>query len=87
MDWQKLQKSKSGENKTLLYLNISRLVLAKLQKLFHVDTFEEIITNTKEVHKELKGLGCFKTVDIQVDTLPDPSEELYQVISPYFPTS
>jgi len=55
------------------------LVMRKLSPLFEVDTFEEIVTNTKEVHKSLKNLGCFQSVNIEVDTLPDQAQEIYQV--------
>jgi len=55
------------------------LVMKKIEPLFQVDTFEEIVKNTKEVHKNLKSLGCFQAVNIEVDTLPDPSQEIYQV--------
>ena len=53
--------------------------MKKIEPLFQVDTFEEIVKNTKEVHKNLKSLGCFQAVNIEVDTLPDPSQEIYQV--------
>ena len=53
--------------------------MKKIEPLFEVDTFEEIVKNTKEVHKNLKSLGCFQAVNIEVDTLPDPSQEIYQV--------
>ena len=53
--------------------------MKKIEPLFQVDTFEEIVKNTKEVHKDLKSLGCFQAVNIEVDTLPDPSQEIYQV--------
>ena len=53
--------------------------MRKLCPLFEVDTFEEIVTNTKEVHKSLKNLGCFQSVNIEVDTLPDQAQEIYQV--------
>ena len=53
--------------------------MRKLSPLFEVDTFEEIVTNTKEVHKSLKNLGCFQSVNIEVDTLPDQAQEIYQV--------
>ena len=56
-----------------------RLVMRKIEPLFHVDTFEEIVKNTKEVHQSLKNLGCFQSVNIEVDTLPDPAQEIYQV--------
>lgn len=55
------------------------LVMKKIEPLFQVDTFEEIVKNTKEVHRSLKNLGCFQSVNIEVDTLPDPSQEIYQV--------
>ena len=54
--------------------------MKKIEPLFEVDTFEEIVKNTKEVHKNLKSLGCFQAVNIEVDTLPDPSQEIYQVL-------
>lgn len=47
----------------------------KVGKLFDVDTFEDVIKNTKEVHKTLKNIGCFKSVNITVDALPDPAGE------------
>ena len=53
--------------------------MRKIEPLFQVDTFEEIIKNTKEVHQNLKNLGCFQSVNIEVDTLPDPAQEIYQV--------
>ena len=53
--------------------------MKKIEPLFQVDTFEEIVKNTKEVHRSLKNLGCFQSVNIEVDTLPDPSQEIYQV--------
>ena len=56
-----------------------RLVMSKVCPLFNVDTFEEIIKNTKVVHKDLKELGCFESVDIKVDTLPDVAGEMYEV--------
>ena len=56
-----------------------RLVMRKIEPLFQVDTFEEIVKNTKEVHQGLKNLGCFQSVNIEVDTLPDSAQEIYQV--------
>ena len=53
--------------------------MRKIEPLFQVDTFEEIVKNTKEVHQNLKNLGCFQSVNIEVDTLPDPAQEIYQV--------
>ena len=56
-----------------------RLVMSKVSPLFNVDTFEDIIRNTKKAHKDLKELGCFESVDIKVDTLPDVAGEMYEV--------
>ena len=53
--------------------------MRKIEPLFQVDTFEEIVKNTKEVHQGLKNLGCFQSVNIEVDTLPDSAQEIYQV--------
>ena len=63
----------------MLATNFPRLVMRKIEPLFKVDTFEEIVKNTKEVHQSLKNLGCFQSVNIEVDTLPDPAQEIYQV--------
>lgn len=56
-----------------------QLVMSKIGNLFNVNTFEDIINNTKEVHKNLRTLGCFEAVNIEVDTLPDSAGVLYQV--------
>ena len=43
----------------------------KVQQLFHVNSFQEIIETSKEIHKNLKSLGCFKKVNMSVDTMPE----------------
>ena len=48
-----------------------RLVMHKVQQLFHVNSFQEIIETSKEIHKNLKSLGCFKKVNMSVDTMPE----------------
>ena len=53
------------------------LVMMKVEQLFHVDSFQDIIETSKEIHKSLKSLGCFKKVNMSVDTLPENTQ--YQV--------
>ena len=48
-----------------------RLVMHKVQQLFHVNSFQEIIETSKDIHKTLKSLGCFKKVNMSVDTMPE----------------
>ena len=45
--------------------------MLKVQKLFDVESFQEIIQTSKEVHQTLKTLGCFKKVNMSVDTMPE----------------
>ena len=59
--------------------------MSKVTPLFNVDTFEDIIKNTKKAHKDLKELGCFESVDIKVDTLPDVAGEMYEVCYTWLP--
>eukprot|EP00088_Acartia_fossae_P053659 TRINITY_DN6121_c0_g1_i4.p1 TRINITY_DN6121_c0_g1~~TRINITY_DN6121_c0_g1_i4.p1 ORF type:complete len:484 (+),score=66.73 TRINITY_DN6121_c0_g1_i4:43-1494(+) len=51
------------------------LVTEKLKPLFNVESFQDIIETTKSVQRELKELGCFKTVNIDVDTLEGEGED------------
>lgn len=59
------------------------IVRSKVVQLFQVQNFKDIITITKKVHKELKELGCFSRVNIQVDTVGSTKEHIshsnYQV--------
>ena len=43
----------------------------KVQQLFEAKSFQEIIQTSKEVHQNLKSLGCFKKVNMSVDTMPE----------------
>ena len=45
--------------------------MMKVEQLFHVTSFQEIINTSKEIHKDLKSLGCFKNVNMSVDTMPE----------------
>jgi len=56
-----------------------QIVMSKIGNLFNVNTFEDIIKNTKDVHKNLRNLGCFEAVNIEVDTLADSAGEMYQI--------
>jgi len=56
------------------------LITDRLKPLFHVQSFQDIIETTKRVQKDLKELGCFKTVNIVVDTVEsEDGEQLYEV--------
>lgn len=56
------------------------LVVDCVKKLFQVQNFQDIIQTTKLVQHELRTLGCFKKVNLFVDTVHDTeSEKLYQV--------
>ena len=57
---------------------VFRLVMKNVAPLFEVENFEDILLKTKEVSKKLKSLGCFKTVNMLIDTLPDHPQH-YQV--------
>ena len=57
---------------------VFRLVMKNVAPLFEVENFEDILVKTKEVSKKLKSLGCFKTVNMLIDTLPDHPQH-YQV--------
>ena len=54
------------------------LLIKSVSPLFEVKNFEEIIQKTKDVNQKLKSLGCFKSVRILVDTLPDHHQH-YQI--------
>jgi len=57
------------------------VVTDRIKPLFNVESFQDIIDITKGVQKELKELGCFKHVNIYVDTLEseDEDDQLYEV--------
>merc|ERR1719250_170173 len=47
------------------------LVMSKLGELFNVNNFQDLVSTSKQIHKCLKSLGCFKTVDMSVEVMPD----------------
>lgn len=47
------------------------IILRKIKPLFNVQNFNEIVLATNAVQKSLKQLGCFKKVDVYVDTPED----------------
>lgn len=47
------------------------IILPKIKPLFNVQNFNEIVLATNAVQKSLKQLGCFKKVDVYVDTPED----------------
>jgi len=56
------------------------VVTDTVRKLFHVENFQDIIETTKQVQHELRGLGCFRRVNLYVDTIHETeSEQHYQV--------
>jgi len=66
----------SGLEATIRRVNIEGLghtkdhiVTDRVKDFFKVETFQDIIQTTKRVDGELKSLGCFKTVNIVVDTV------------------
>lgn len=54
------------------------LVMDQVQDLFEVNSFQDIISTAKIVHKNLKNLGCFKSVNMKIDTFSTAANS-YQV--------
>ena len=50
-----------------------------VSQLFTVEDFKDIIVKTKETNQRLKSLGCFTSINMMVDTLPDDPHH-YQVL-------
>ena len=46
-----------------------RLLMLKVKPLFETESFQDIINASKEVQNNLQSLGCFKKVDMTVDTV------------------
>ena len=46
-----------------------RLLMSKVKPLFETESFQDMINTSKEVQNDLKCLGCFKSVDLTVDTV------------------
>ena len=49
------------------------LILATVERLFEVDNCRDLMQSCREVSKSLKGLGCFKSVNLYLDTTREPS--------------
>ena len=45
--------------------------MSKVQQLFDVESFQQILKIGGEVQDDLKSLGCFKQVDMTVDTMTE----------------
>ena len=43
--------------------------MLKVKPLFETQSFQDIINTSKDVQNDLKSLGCFKKVDMTVDTV------------------
>lgn len=72
----------SGLEATIRRVNIEGLghtkdhiVTDRVKDFFKVETFQDIIQTTKRVDGELKSLGCFKTVNIVVDTVNNHEDD------------
>ena len=49
------------------------LMLATVEKLFEVDNCRDLMNTSREVSKRLKSLGCFKSVNLYLDTVRGPA--------------
>jgi len=51
------------------------LIVSSVKELFKAGNFEQVVQHAQEVRSKLEGLGCFKSVDIMIDTsnAPDAS--------------
>ena len=49
------------------------LMLATVEKLFEVDNCRDLMNSSREVSKRLKSLGCFKSVNLYLDTVRGPA--------------
>ena len=45
--------------------------MSKVGELFNVDNFQDLVNTSKDIHKKLKSLGCFKTVNMMVEVMPE----------------
>ena len=48
-----------------------RLVVATVEKLFSVENCRDLMSTCRQVSHTLKSLGCFKSVNVYVDTLSE----------------
>ena len=55
--------------------------MSKVGELFNVNNFQDLVSTSKQIHKCLKSLGCFKTVDMSVEVVPDTDTQYMVNIS------
>ena len=48
-------------------------MVALVEKLFEVDNCRDLMQSCREVSRSLKSLGCFKSVNLYLDTTMEPS--------------
>ena len=53
-------------------------MVAMVEKLFSVENCRDLMSTCRDVSKTLKSLGCFKSVNVYVDTLSEGPDQ-YQM--------
>lgn len=56
-----------------LHRTSESLVMSELEDLFAVNSWKDIVYNAKKVQRNLKELGCFKSVDMDIDIVENTS--------------
>lgn len=65
------------------------VIQSQVKELFKAQDFEDVIINTYTVLNKLKSLGCFKNIEVYIDTShgPDSTPEGVEVINHCFSLS
>ena len=48
------------------------IIKSQVKELFKVHNFDDVIVQTHNVRRRLESLGCFKTIDVYIDTSQGP---------------